>query len=104
MRMLASAAIIVMALRPGASVAAPPDYAAAYQYALRCFVVNQQDEASQRVAYDAALKLGRLQGRTDKQISQDFHQSIATESVRIGKSAAYQRQLLAECRKIGMAR
>lgn len=78
--------------------------AAAYRYALRCFVATgRQDEAGARVSYNAALRLGRAQGFTNARINADFADTMSTENLRIARSEAYRQQLLSECRRLGMA-
>lgn len=81
-----------------------PSYAKAYSYALKCFVVSGADDpqARSRVAYDAAMRLGRLLNFDDARIIDDFHTAIAQESVNILRQPGYKDQMLADCRRLGL--
>lgn len=81
------------------------DYRGAYTYSLRCFVVTTavKDQAGAKRAFDAALKLGRLQNLTNRQINADLDRSTATELVRITRDGRYKAKLLSECRQLGFA-
>jgi hypothetical protein len=81
------------------------NYRPAYEYALRCFVVNsaEGDEANARRAFDAATRLGQLQNLSNRQVNADLDRWTGTEMVRIARDRRYRDQLLGECRRLGMA-
>lgn len=88
------------------SQAAPtPDYRTAYEFAHRCFVVTSSygDEAGARRAFDAVMRLGRLQNFSNRQLNADFDHFTAYESVRLARDPRYKAQLQGECRSIGLA-
>lgn len=101
--MLCAAAL--MPTSSGVAAPAKPDYAKAYDLAVRCFVVSGWDDAHQhsRAAYDAAIKFGRAQGLTDRGVNDDFERAIATEGVKMTQHAEYRDQMLAACGKLGWA-
>ena len=83
----------------------PQNYRAAYEHALRCFVVTSSysDETSARRSFDAAMRLGQLQNLSNRQLNADLNRSTAYEGVRLVRDRRYRDQLLAECRRLGLA-
>jgi len=77
----------------------------AYEYAQRCFAVATvvKDDASARIAFDAAMKLGHLLNLSNRQLNDDFATWSSSEIVKTARNPAYKEQLLGECRKLGMA-
>lgn len=96
--------MIVIAAHAQAA-AAKPNYAKAYDYALRCFVVSgwQNHDQRSKAAFDAGVKLGKLQGFGNDRINADFEQAIAVEGVKIVQHTDYRDDLLVACRKLGWA-
>jgi hypothetical protein len=97
---------LVAVLMVAANQQAPAqNYQAAYEYALRCFVVNsaEGDQANARRAFDAATRLGQLQNFSNRQVNADLDRWTGTEMVRIARDLRYRQQLLSECRRLGMA-
>lgn len=95
------------AAKPAAKPLAKPDYTKAYSYALRCFALSSTDErggdAASKPAFDAAMKLGQSQGFDNRHINADFTRTSAQEIVKLARSDSYRQQLLADCRKLGLA-
>lgn len=105
-RRAAGAVIAGIVLATGASAeSAKPDYAKAYALALRCFVVSGWQDPGQRskAAFDAGVKLGKLQGFGNARINADFEQAIAEEGVKLVQHADYRDGMLAACTKLGWA-
>jgi hypothetical protein len=77
----------------------------AYEYALRCFVVDGTygDQAGARTAFDAAMTLGRKQNLTNRQLNADLDHWTATEQVMTIQHPDYKSQIIATCRKLGLA-
>jgi len=76
----------------------------AYQYALRCYVATRAagDEISSRRSFDAAMKLGRQQGLSNRQLNADLDAWTATELVKITRDPRYKQRLLGVCRSLGL--
>ena len=76
----------------------------AYRYALRCFVLaGTADPRGAKAAYDAAIRLGGVQGLSNRQMNRDFADAIATENIRFLRDQPYRQRVQAECRQLGMA-
>jgi hypothetical protein len=77
----------------------------AYEYALRCFVVDTKnnDEAGARIAFDAAMNLGHRQNLTNRQLNADLDHWTATELVLTVQHPGYKAGLVATCKKLGLA-
>jgi hypothetical protein len=102
------ATAVALAAMPAsvASQSSPaPDYASAYNYALRCYVVilSNGDRAKARPAFDAALRLGQLQGFTNARINVDLDWAISREAQNMRSDSAYKARTLATCRQLGWA-
>ncbi len=97
--------LLVTALAATAQASPPPDYRAAYEHALKCFVVTSaySNEASARRSWDAAMRLGQLQNLSNRQLNADLNRASAYEGVRLARSSEYRAQLLSECRRLGLA-
>lgn len=105
-RQVAGVALIACSVAAGAQSGSQANgNRAAYEYALRCFVVtsNYADDASARRSFDAATRLGQLQNLSNRQLNADFDRAIAYEGVRLVRDRSYRDQLLAECRQLGLA-
>jgi hypothetical protein len=89
----------------GAAQSPAPDYRAGYEFAHRCFVATSgyRDESGARRAYDAVMRLGRLQSLTNRQLNADFERFSAYETVKLASDHQYRDALLAQCRQIGLA-
>ncbi len=116
---LVGAVMVAALMAPLGAQAAPPDaqaYHKAYEYALRCFAanaaaINRPDltngrsaaslDATGKLAFDAALKLGRLQGYDNARLNRDIDQYGHAEVAQMAKNDAYLRQALADCAKLG---
>ena len=92
--------------KPTINQPARPDYAKAYNYALRCFALTSADaqasDATSKPAFDAATKLGTLQGFDNRRINADFSRTSAQEIIKLANSDSYRQQLLADCRRLGL--
>ena len=88
-----------------AQASSPPDYRAAYEHALKCFVVTSgySDGTSSRRSWDAAMRMGQLQRLSNRQLNADLNRVSAQEGVRLARSPDYRAQLLSECRRLGLA-
>ena len=77
----------------------------AYVYALRCFVIDGSfgDEPGSHLAFDAAMKLGRLQNFTNRQLNADLDHWTAVEQIKALRDPNYKQQMLDTCRKLGFA-
>lgn len=84
---------------------AQPDYAQAYAMAMRCMVFNTyyKDDPHARLAFDAAVRLGHLQGFTNTRLNDDIDAAIARESVQFHQHADYRQQTQVNCRALGWA-
>lgn len=84
-----------------------PDYAKAYDLAMRCFVVIRADapqaEQQAKPAFEAAVKLGKLRGFSNARIDDDFRWAISRENVKIVQNESYVTDTMATCRKLGFA-
>lgn len=97
---------------PLALVATPAtaqtDYGPAYRLALRCFVAasGEHDRVWGRRAFDAAMRLGQLQGFDNPRLNADFDAALADETPRVARSLGsdhrYYDQLKADCRAVGL--
>lgn len=81
------------------------NYRTAYEFAHRCFVVTSSyaDDASARRSFDAVMRLGQLQNLSNRQLNADFNHYTAYEGVRLVRDRRYRDQLLADCRRLGLA-
>lgn len=99
-------ALVLLAM-PAAAMGQPTPQAnrVAYEFAHRCFVVTSgyRDESGARRSFDAAMRLGRLQNLTNRQLNADFDRFSASELVRLARDPRYRDQLIAQCRQIGLA-
>lgn len=88
-----------------ASAQSAPDYATAYNHAVRCFAVSSinRDRAGARPAFDAAVRLGQLQGMTSAEVKVALDYGISREAENIRRDASYKGRTLAQCRKLGWA-
>lgn len=109
MRHVAILVAAAVAAMPVATSAAPakaaPDYAAAYDHAVRCFVVSgiNKDRVGSRAAFDAALRLGQLQGLSNAEINVGLDWAIPRETENIRRDPTYKERILARCRQLGFA-
>lgn len=105
MRWMLAGLLVLSVASGGQAAPAKPNYAKAYDYALRCFVVSgwQNQDQRSRAAFDAGVKLGKLQGLGNARINDDFEKAIAVESVKIVQHTDYRDNLLVACRKLGWA-
>lgn len=78
-------------------------YNQAYTYAIHCFLANSaiHDSAGAKPAFDAAMKLGRALGYSNRRLNSDF--ADGGEMVKLARSDTYLHQTLADCAKLGMA-
>jgi hypothetical protein len=100
-----STGLVAVSMVTATQAAPAQDYRTAYEYALRCFVVNSAygNDASARRAFDAALRLGQLQSLSNRQVNDDLNRWTATEMVRTARDQRYREHLLGECRRLGLA-
>lgn len=98
-------AVVLWGASAPTMAAPPPDYRAAYTYALRCFVVanSVDDKSGARRAFDAAMRLGHLQNLSNRQLNADLDHWGATELVKVVRDPAYKAQMMTACRKMGLA-
>jgi hypothetical protein len=97
------AIVVLLAFQPAAAVALP-DYGPAYRLALRCFIVNADidDDSGAKLAFDAAMKLGRMQGFDNVRLNHDLDAATATELVRLKTENGYREHQRAMCTRAGM--
>lgn len=97
--------VLSASLALAAQASPSPDYRAAYDQALKCFVATSaySDQASARRSWDAAMRLGQLQNLSNQQLNADLNRTSAYEGVRLARSAEYRTQLLTQCRRLGLA-
>ncbi len=123
LRAILGVALIVFGIEAGSASAQtasadPQGYHQAYLYALRCVAANSAaesrddlnpggrnkaifDAAGQR-AFDAVLKLGRLQGYDNARLNHDIDALGHAEIARMASDDAYFQRTRSDCIKLGL--
>ena len=118
MRVIAALSLAFLLAAHGSQAATTQDTRAAYDAALKCFVANGNAEGERRDAhdaagaarydttgkqsFDAAMKLGRMLGLTNRQLNRDLNAVQATELPRMVKDRAYFIDAVATCKGLGL--
>lgn len=101
----AIAAFVIMTCAK-AEIAQTPTFKA-YVEAQRCFFATSAtgDTVSARISFDAAMKLGKMQGFTNRKLNQDFDKVREMEAKNVAREdSTYLAYMLRTCRALGLAR